>query len=107
MWRGKSLGRQLQELFSKVGSFCPQRQNCHLTAEVKEKFTEKLRSEPREFFGRKVGGMLHEDRLKPVFDDGSWVCYRVSGREPVVRGYSEAASELGKLSADAKQWIFE
>jgi hypothetical protein len=44
----------LQELFAKVGSFCPQRENFRLTAEVKDKFTGKLQSEPREFFGRKI-----------------------------------------------------
>jgi len=107
--RGKSLGKQLSELFAKVGSFCPQRENFRLTPEVKEKFTGKLRSEPREFFGRKVGEVVRKDGLKLVFEDGSWVCYRLSGTEPVVRVYSEAASaaELTKLSTAAKQWIFE
>lgn len=107
--RGKSLSKQLEELFVKVGSYCPQRENFRLTPEVKEKFTEKLRSDPQEFFGRKVGEVVRKDGLKLVFGDGSWVCYRLSGTEPVVRVYSEAssASELGKLSAAAKQWIFE
>jgi len=47
--------------------------------------------------------------MKLVFADGSWVCYRLSGTEPVVRVYSEATSEAGleKLSAAAKKWIFE
>jgi len=107
--RGKSLGKQLQELFAKVGSFYPQRENFRLTEEVKGKFTKKLASEPREFFGRKVGDVVRKDGLKLVFEDGSWVCYRVSGTEPVVRVYSEAsnASELSKLSIAAKQWIFD
>src|ERR1700746_403364 len=107
--RGKSLGKQLQELFVKVGSFYPQRDNFRLTPEVKEKFTKKLQSEPREFFGRKVEEVVRKDGLKLVFEDASWVCYRVSGTEPVVRLYSEAsnATELQKLSAAAKQWIFE
>ena len=107
--RGKSLAKQLSELFAKVGSFCPQRENFRLTPEVKEKFTGKLGSEPREFFGRKVGEVVRKDGLKLVFEDGSWVCYRLSGTEPVVRVYSEAASaaELTKLSTAAKQWIFE
>jgi alpha-D-glucose phosphate-specific phosphoglucomutase len=107
--RGKTLGQQLQELFAKVGSFCSQRENFRLTPEVKDKFTGKLESEPREFFGRRVGEVVRKDGLKLVFDDGSWICYRVSGTEPVVRVYSEAAnaSELSKLSAAAKQWIFE
>ncbi len=107
--RGKSLGKQLSELFAKVGSFWPQRENFRLTPEVKEKFTGKLRSDPHEFFGWKVGEVVRKDGLKLVFEDGSWVCYRLSGTEPVVRVYSEApsAAELAKLSTAAKQWIFE
>src|SRR6266478_8150830 len=64
--RRKTLGQQLQELFAKVGSFCPQRENFSLTEEVKEKFTGKLQSEPREFFGRKVGEVVRKDGLKLV-----------------------------------------
>jgi alpha-D-glucose phosphate-specific phosphoglucomutase len=107
--RGKPLGQQLKELFVKVGSFYPQRENFRLTPEVKGKFTGKLQLEPREFFGRKVREVVRTDGLKLVFEDGSWVCYRLSGTEPVVRVYSEAGSREGlqQLSADAKQWIFE
>jgi len=107
--RGKTLGKHLQELFAKVGSFCAQREKFPLTAEVKDKFTGKLQSDPHEFFGRKIREVVRKDGLKLVFEDGSWVCYRVSGTEPVVRVYSEAAnaSELTKLSSAAKQWIFE
>src|SRR5437870_5273218 len=107
--RGKSLGRQLQELFVNVGSFYPQRENFRLTPEVKEKFTGKLETELREFFGYKVSEIVRTDGMKLVFADGSWVCYRLSGTEPVVRVYSEATSEAGleKLSAAAKKWIFE
>src|SRR6516164_6896041 len=52
--RKKSLQQQIQELFVKVGSYYPQRENFRLTPEVKEKFTEKLRADPREFYGQKV-----------------------------------------------------
>ena len=80
-----------------------------MTPEVKEKSTEKLRSDPRKFLGCKVGEVVRTDGLKLVFDDGSWVCYRLSGTEPAVRVYSEFRDEAGleKLSAAAKQWIFE
>ncbi len=107
--RGKSLGEQLKALCNQVGSYYPRRENFRLTAEVKQKFTEKLRSDPRQFSGRKVSEVVRTDGLKLVFDDGSWVCYRLSGTEPVVRVYSEARDEAGleKLSAAAKQWIFE
>jgi len=107
--RGKTLTQQLQELFVKVGSFYPQRENFRLTPDVKAKFTEKLGQNPRDFFGRKVKEVVRTDGLKLICENGSWVCYRLSGTEPVVRVYSEASSnaELMKLSAAAKQWIFE
>jgi phosphoglucomutase len=107
--RGTPMGQQLKKLFVEVGSFYPMRENFHLTREVKEKFTGKLQVEPQEFFGRRVRNVVRTDGLKLVFDDGSWVCYRLSGTEPVVRVYSEAAGEpeLQKLSAAAKRWIFE
>ena len=58
---------------------------------------------------RKVVEVVRKDGLKLVLGDGSWVCYRLSGTEPVVRLYSEASSpaELEKLVAAGKQWIFE
>jgi phosphoglucomutase len=107
--RGRPLGQQLHELFGKVGSFYPQRENFRLTEEVKEKFTKKLSLEPKDFFGHKVKEVVRTDGMKLVLDDGSWVCYRLSGTEPVVRVYSEASSKeaLEKLSAAAKQWISE
>ena len=107
--RGKSLREQLQEISNQVGSFFPQRENFRLTREVKTKFTEKLKSDPHEFLGHKVSEVVRKDGLKLVLSDGSWVCYRLSGTEPVVRVYSEARSEEGlkKLSAAAKNWIFE
>jgi phosphomannomutase len=107
--RGKTLGEQLKAVRDKVGSYYPRRENFRLTPEVKEKFTEKLKSDPQEFLGRKVSEVVRTDGLKLVFDDGSWVCYRLSGTEPVVRVYSEARDEAGleQLSAAAKQWIFD
>ena len=107
--RGKSLMQQLKGISDKVGSYYPMRQNFRLTPEVKSKFTEKLRNDPREFCGHPVSEVVRTDGLKLVFSDGSWVCYRLSGTEPVVRVYSEARSDQGleTLSAAAKQWIFE
>jgi len=107
--RGKSLGEQLRAICNQVGSYFPHRENFRLTPEVKEKFTEKLGSDPREFCSRPVSQVVRTDGLKLLFSDGSWVCYRLSGTEPVVRVYTEARSEKGseKLSTAAKHWIFE
>jgi phosphomannomutase len=105
--RKKSIGEQIKDLFGKVGSFYARRENFSLTPELKAKFTSKMKSDPTELSGHKVKQVGRADGLKLIMDDGSWVCYRVSGTEPVVRIYSEAGSEKGldKLSAAARDWI--
>jgi alpha-D-glucose phosphate-specific phosphoglucomutase len=105
--RGKNLRTQLQELFAKVGSFYPVRENFRLTPDAMAAFTEKLKADPTELSGRKVTGVVRTDGLKLILDGGSWVCYRLSGTEPVVRAYTEARSEhdMEALSAAAKKFV--
>jgi phosphomannomutase len=105
--RGKSLGVQLKELFGKVGSFYPVRKNFRLTPEVKAAFTEKMKADPTELGGRKVSAIVRTDGLKLILEDGSWVCYRLSGTEPVVRAYTEARSEQDAeaLKAAAEKFV--
>jgi phosphomannomutase len=105
--RGESLGAQLKELFAKVGSFYPVRENFRLTQEAMAAFTEKLKADPTELSGRKVTGVVRTDGLKLILDDGSWVCYRLSGTEPVVRAYTEARNEqdMEALKAAAEQFV--
>jgi phosphoglucomutase len=105
--RCKSISEQLKELFTKVGSFYPVRENFHLTPEAKAKFTEKLKTDPTTLGSRKVTSVVRTDGLKLVLDDGSWVCYRLSGTEPVVRAYTEAReeSQMAELSAQAKDFV--
>ncbi|HLY97653.1 MAG TPA: phosphoglucomutase/phosphomannomutase family protein [Candidatus Angelobacter sp.] len=107
--RNKPLKAQIHDLFGKVGSFYPQRENFHLTPDVKEKFTKKLKSSATELSGRRAKEVVRTDGLKLVFEDGSWVCYRMSGTEPVVRIYAEARSEddLQKLAEAARTWVFK
>jgi phosphoglucomutase len=105
--RGTSLGAQLKALFAKVGSYYPVRENFHLTPEQKAAFTKKLAADPAELSGRKVVGVVRTDGLKLILDDGSWVCYRLSGTEPVVRAYTEARNEkdMQALRAAAEKFV--
>jgi phosphoglucomutase len=107
--RGKSLGEQLKELFGKVGEFYPGREDFRLTSEVRTKFVEKVQTDPTSMGGRKVAQIVRTDGLKLILDDGSWVCYRMSGTEPVVRVYTEARrqSDAGPLKDAAKAWVLE
>lgn len=107
--RKKTMQELLRELFGKVGSFYPVRENFRLTTEVKEKFTKKVTVDPTDFSGRKVTKVVRTDGLKLILADGSWVAYRLSGTEPVVRVYTEARSESdsAKLTEAAKQWVLQ
>jgi phosphoglucomutase len=107
--RGRSLGVQLRELFAKVGSFYPVRENFRLTPEIKTKFTKKLESDPVELSGRKVVKVVRTDGLKLILEDGSWVCYRLSGTEPVVRAYTEARNQqdMEALRVAAEKFVLE
>jgi phosphomannomutase len=107
--RGKSLGAQLKAIFAKVGSFYPIRENFHLTQAGMAAFTEKLKADPVELSGRKVVRVVRTDGLKLILSDGSWVCYRLSGTEPVVRAYTEARSEkdVETLRAAAKKFVLQ
>jgi phosphomannomutase len=107
--RGKTLGVQLKELFAKVGSFYPIRENFRLTQQGMAAFTEKLKADPTELSGHKVAQVVRTDGLKLILADGSWVCYRLSGTEPVVRAYTEARNEpdVETLKAAAEKFVLE
>ena len=78
-----------------------------MTPEVKAAFTQKLKTDPTELSGRKVTSVVRTDGLKLILDDGSWVCYRLSGTEPVVRAYTEARNEhdMESLKAAAENFV--
>lgn len=107
--RGKRLREQLNELFARVGEFYPGRENLRLTPAVKEKFVEKIKEDPTRLGGHAVSKIVRTDGLKLILEDGSWVCYRLSGTEPVVRVYSEARKrdQMEPLGGAAKRWVLE
>ncbi len=107
--RSKSIGEQLKELFARVGSYYPVRENFRLTPAAKANFIEKVKADPTELHGRRVSKIVRTDGLKLIFDDGAWVCYRLSGTEPVVRVYTEARShsDTAALGNAAKEWALQ
>jgi phosphoglucomutase len=106
--RQASLGDQLRDLFRRVGrEFWPVRENLHLADDVQAKVPERLRADYKEFAGHRVASTDRTDGLKMILDDGTWVLMRPSGTEPVVRIYTEAATEAAsqKLAEQARAWI--
>jgi phosphomannomutase len=68
-----------------------------------------LKADPTDLSGRKVARIVRTDGLKLILEDGSWVCYRLSGTEPVVRAYVEARSEqdMETLKAAAEKFVVQ
>jgi len=104
---GKSLRELLDDLYARVGEFHTRRINLQLTTELEEGYSEKIAAPPAEFAGRKVKEVITIDGNKFLLDDGSWLLYRKSGTEPVVRLYGEArsADDLDEILAAGKQFL--
>ena len=104
---GKPLTELLAALYRRVGEFHTRRENIHLSPELESSLPEKLANPPGEIAGRKIEQVVTIDGAKFLFRDGSWVLFRKSGTEPVVRLYGEAGSpaELERLMAAAGQFM--
>ena len=107
--RKAPLDEQLRSLFKRVGrEYWPLRINLDLSDDVKARAVARLKTDFKEFIGRRVTSLDRTDGLKMEFDDGDWILLRLSGTEPLMRIYTESASEkqAAKMAEDAKAWVF-
>jgi phosphoglucomutase len=107
--RRATLDEQLRDLFRRVGrEYWPLRANLHLPEDVKSRAIQRLSGDFATFLGRRVARSDRSDGLKLVFEDGAWVLLRLSGTEPLMRVYTEAATEKesARICEDARAWIF-
>jgi alpha-D-glucose phosphate-specific phosphoglucomutase len=103
---GKTLKTMLSDLYRRVGEFHTRREDLHLTPELSAAFAGKMKNIPQSLAGRKVDKLVTLDGFKLIFDDGSWVLFRKSGTEPVVRVYAEAGSAAAAAELIAAAGIF-
>jgi len=91
--RGHSLKHAIQELWSEFGEFHFRRRDLHVPLAFGKDLVSRLKDEPPE---RYSGLVLQRvdclDGTKLVFDDESWILFRQSGTEPLLRIYCEAGS---------------
>jgi alpha-D-glucose phosphate-specific phosphoglucomutase len=104
---GKSLTQLLTDLYRRVGEFHTRRENIHLTPELEAGYGAKVAHPPKEIAGKPVDRVITIDGVKLLLGDGSWVLFRKSGTEPVVRVYAEGSSagELDQLIKAAEAFI--
>jgi len=101
VYRNKNILKILNETETKFGKYYYVRQDLHLACRVEPK-KETL---PKELLGKKVIEIKDYDGIKLICDDESWLMFRGSGTEPIMRTYAEArslkqANRLLKLGED-------
>jgi len=88
---GKTLDDLVAEIYEIVGSFKFERNDLHITEELKQSIVANCEAGHYKSFGkynvRNVGTI---DGFKFFFDDDRWLMIRPSGTEPVLRTYAEA-----------------
>jgi phosphoglucomutase len=90
---GKTIRELLERLYGEVGRFVTRRDNLKLSPQLENEYANKFTALPAEFAGAKVNEVVRIDGTKLLLADGSWMLFRKSGTEPVVRLYGEAATE--------------
>ncbi len=91
---GKSLSKLVKEVYKVVGKFCFERNDLHITNELKASIMEKCKNNEFDSFGKyEVERIENVDGYKFFFNKYDWVMIRPSGTEPVLRVYAEASSK--------------
>jgi phosphomannomutase len=88
---GKTLDQLIDEVYAIVGPFQFERNDLHITEELKQKIIINCKANNYKSFGKyEVQEVQTIDGFKYFFDDERWVMIRPSGTEPVLRTYAEA-----------------
>ncbi len=103
----KSLQELLSDLYSRVGEIYTKRINIHLSPQLEAALPDKFANPPEQIGEYKIVEVIQIDGNKYVLDDGSWLLFRKSGTEPVVRLYAETKSyaALVKLIELGREFI--
>jgi len=93
---GKSLEDLIEEVYDIVGPFKYQRDDLHITEELKVTIMEKCDKDGFQSFGEyKVTSIDKTDGFKFFFENDEWLMIRASGTEPVLRTYAESQDLAG------------
>ncbi|MCK5795226.1 MAG: hypothetical protein KAH12_11000, partial [Anaerolineales bacterium] len=103
----KSLQELLADLYSRVGEIHTKRINIHLSPQLEAALPDKFAHPPETIGEHKITKVIQIDGNKYLLDDGSWLLFRKSGTEPVVRLYAETKSfkTLVKLIELGREFI--
>ena len=103
----KSLRELLADLYSRVGEIYTKRINIHLSSQLEAGLPDKFDNPPEKVGELKIVEVIRIDGNKYLLEDGSWLLFRKSGTEPVVRLYAETKSfeSLAQLIELGREFI--
>ncbi|MEE4255117.1 MAG: phosphoglucomutase/phosphomannomutase family protein [Desulfuromusa sp.] len=103
----KSLRELLADLYSRVGEIYTKRINIHLSPQLEAGLPDKFANPPEKIGELKIVEVIRIDGNKYLLEDGSWLLFRKSGTEPVVRLYAETKrfDSLAKLIDLGREFI--
>jgi phosphomannomutase len=88
---GKTLDELIEEVYQIVGPFKYERNDLHITEDLKQKIITSCKNGEFKSFGEyHVEELKTIDGFKYFFDENRWMMIRPSGTEPVLRTYAEA-----------------
>ena len=104
----KPLSELINEIMAEYGSAYYKRVDMHADSKAKEKLKSMVENPPDSLGRYKVSKILTIDGLKLIFPDDSWILFRASGTEPLIRIYAEAPTpeETEGLTSEGKK-LFE
>ena len=91
---GKSCSQLIREMWDEFGEFHYDRRDLHIPIEAGQGVVDRLKTDPPPAFaGRRIQGIGTLDGVKVFLDNDSWILFRQSGTEPLLRVYCEAPTE--------------
>lgn len=105
----KSITSMLKDIKKMTGEVLTSRLNFHLPVDIMENFRNTLKkNSPDNIGGIKVREKIMMDGDKFILDDNTWIGFRLSGTEPVVRVYveSDTQTKINKLLRAGKAFVY-
>ncbi len=89
---GKPISKLVEDLYEEFGYYYTKRLDLKMTPQIRDSLAAKLANPPKQIDSLEVREVNTTDGVKLIFNDQTWLLFRMSGTEPVARLYAEACS---------------
>jgi phosphomannomutase len=107
---GKPLHTLIRDMWREFGEYHFERRDLRVPLTLGSALVKRFREEPpQQFAGFELERVFTLDGTKLIFTDESWILFRQSGTEPLLRIYAESktAEQVARLMAEGLRWAQE